>query len=63
MQRLMTMVLAGGKGKHFYPPQAAPRKTGVPFDGKCRIIDFPLMNCLNSGLPHVPVLFNRNRIH
>jgi len=28
MQRLMTMVLAGGKGKHFYPPQAAPRKTG-----------------------------------
>jgi glucose-1-phosphate adenylyltransferase len=63
MQRLMTMVLAGGKGKHFYPLTQHRAKPAIPFGGKYRIIDFPLMNCLNSGLPHIAVLFNRNRIH
>jgi len=48
----------GAKGNISTPLRQHRAKPAIPFGGKYRIIDFPLMNCLNSGLPHVPVLFN-----
>jgi glucose-1-phosphate adenylyltransferase len=56
MDRLMTMVLAGGKGERLYPLTQHRAKPAVPFGGKYRIIDFTLSNCLNSGLRKIAVL-------
>lgn len=52
----VTMLLAGGQGERLYPLTAFRSKPSVPFGGKYRIIDFPLSNCLNSGLRRVYVL-------
>jgi glucose-1-phosphate adenylyltransferase len=56
MDRLMTMVLAGGKGERLYPLTQHRAKPAVPFGGKYRIVDFTLSNCLNSGLRKIAVL-------
>ena len=50
MNKIFTMVLAGGKGERLYPLTDHRAKPAVPFGGKYRIIDFTLSNCLNSGL-------------
>ncbi len=52
----LALVLAGGRGsrlKHLTQWRAKP---AVPFGGKFRIIDFPLSNCLNSGIRRMGVL-------
>lgn len=56
MKRVLTMVLAGGKGERLYPLTLPRAKPAVPFGGKYRIIDFTLSNCLNSGLRKIAVL-------
>jgi glucose-1-phosphate adenylyltransferase len=56
MKRVLTMVLAGGKGERLYPLTIPRAKPAVPFGGKYRIIDFTLSNCLNSGLRKIAVL-------
>ena len=56
MQKIFTMVLAGGKGERLHPLTEHRAKPAVPFGGKYRIIDFTLSNCLNSGLRRVAVL-------
>ncbi len=56
MRRVLTMVLAGGKGERLYPLTVPRAKPAVPFGGKYRIIDFTLSNCLNSGLRRIAVL-------
>ncbi|TAJ34666.1 MAG: glucose-1-phosphate adenylyltransferase, partial [Nitrospirae bacterium] len=56
MRKVLTMVLAGGKGERLYPLTIHRAKPAVPFGGKYRIIDFTLSNCLNSGLRQVAVL-------
>lgn len=52
----VTMILAGGQGERLFPLTAPRSKPAVPFGGKYRIIDFPLSNCLNSGLRKIYVL-------
>ena len=52
----LTMVLAGGQGERLYPLTRDRAKPAVPFGGLYRIIDFPLSNCLNSGLRKIVVL-------
>lgn len=49
-------LLAGGQGSRLYPLTADRAKPSVPFGGKYRIIDFPLSNCLHSGIRRVLVL-------
>jgi glucose-1-phosphate adenylyltransferase len=56
VNKIFTMVLAGGKGERLYPLTEQRAKPAVPFGGKYRIIDFTLSNCLNSGLRQIAVL-------
>lgn len=50
------MLLAGGQGSRLYALTSKIAKPAVPFGGKYRIIDFPLSNCINSGIDTVGVL-------
>lgn len=56
MPRILTLVLAGGKGTRLEPLTRDRAKPAVPFGGVYRIIDFPLSNCINSGLRQVLLL-------
>ena len=46
----IAMLLAGGQGSRLYALTRDIAKPAVPFGGKYRIIDFPLSNCVNSGI-------------
>ena len=50
------MLLAGGQGSRLMVLTENTAKPAVPFGGKYRIIDFPLSNCINSGVDTVGVL-------
>ncbi len=52
----IAMLLAGGQGSRLYALTANVAKPNMPFGGKYRIIDFPLSNCVNSGIDTVGVL-------
>ncbi|XOV78616.1 MAG: glucose-1-phosphate adenylyltransferase [Aestuariibacter sp.] len=52
----LVLVLAGGKGTRLKEITANRSKPAVEFAGHCRLIDFPLSNCVNSGLRHIAVL-------
>lgn len=52
----VAMLLAGGQGSRLYTLTEKTAKPAVPFGGKYRIIDFPLSNCINSGIDTVGVL-------
>ena len=52
----IAMLLAGGQGSRLYVLTSDVAKPAVPFGGKYRIIDFPLSNCINSGIDTVGVL-------
>jgi glucose-1-phosphate adenylyltransferase len=53
---VLTFIMAGGKGERLWPLTKDRTKPAVPFGGIYRIIDFPLSNCINSGLRKVYVL-------
>ena len=55
-KELVAMLLAGGQGSRLYALTQKLAKPAVPFGGKYRIIDFPLSNCVNSGIDTVGVL-------
>lgn len=52
----VAMLLAGGQGSRLYLLTERIAKPAVSFGGKYRIIDFPLSNCVNSGIDAVGVL-------
>lgn len=52
----VAMLLAGGQGSRLYVLTQNIAKPAVPYGGKYRIIDFPLSNCVNSGIDTVGVL-------
>lgn len=54
--KCLAMLLAGGQGSRLFPLTANVAKPAVMFGGKYRIIDFPLSNCINSGITTVGVL-------
>ena len=56
MKRVLSLILAGGKGTRLDPLTRDRAKPAVPFGGAYRIIDFTLSNCINSGLRKVLVL-------
>ena len=55
-KEMLAMLLAGGQGSRLYALTSHVAKPAVPFGGKYRIIDFPLSNCVNSGIDTVGVL-------
>ncbi len=52
----IAMLLAGGQGSRLLVLTHKTAKPAVPFGGKYRIIDFPLSNCVNSGIDTVGIL-------
>jgi len=56
MRRVLTFIMAGGKGERLWPLTKDRTKPAVPFGGIYRIIDFSLSNCINSGLRRVYIL-------
>ena len=52
----IAMLLAGGQGSRLYDLTKQTAKPAVTFGGKYKIIDFPLSNCINSGIDTVGVL-------
>ena len=55
-KRVIAMLLAGGQGSLLHVLTRKTAKPAVPFGGKYRIIDFPLSNCVNSGIDTVGIL-------
>jgi len=55
-KRCVAMLLAGGQGSRLKVLTQYTAKPAVPFGGKYRIIDFPLSNCVNSGIDTVGIL-------
>lgn len=56
MKKLLTFVMAGGKGERLHPLTKDRAKPAVPFGGIYRIIDFTLSNCVNSGIRRIHIL-------
>ena len=52
----LALILAGGRGTRLKDLTNWRAKPAVPFGGKFRIIDFPLSNCINSGIRRIGVL-------
>jgi len=66
-KEMMAMLLAGGQGSRLGVLTSHKAKPAVAFGGKYRIIDFPLSNCINSGVDtvgvltqYMPLLLNRH---
>ena len=55
-KEMIAMLLAGGQGSRLGVLTSKVAKPAVAFGGKYRIIDFPLSNCINSGVDTVGVL-------
>ena len=62
MRRILTFVMAGGKGERLHPLTKDRAKPAVPFGGIYRIIDFTLSNCINSGIRKIHVLIQYKSI-
>ncbi|OGO42699.1 MAG: hypothetical protein A2137_03540 [Chloroflexi bacterium RBG_16_58_8] len=56
MEKVLAVIMAGGRGERLSALSRERAKPAVPFAGKYRIIDFVLSNCVNSGLYQVIVL-------
>ncbi len=56
LKNTLALVLAGGRGSRLMNLTDVNAKPAVPFAGKFRIVDFPLSNCINSGVRRVAVL-------
>ena len=55
-RQTLALALAGGRGSRLHDLTKWRAKPAVPFGGKFRIIDFPLSNCINSGIGQVGVI-------
>jgi glucose-1-phosphate adenylyltransferase len=60
MDNVLTMILAGGSPDALGVLGLHRAKTAVPFGGSYRLIDFPLSNCVNSGLRNIYILTQYN---
>lgn len=55
-KKCVAMLLAGGQGSRLYALTQKVAKPAIPYGGKNRFIDFPLSNCINSGIDTVGIL-------
>ena len=65
MAKVITIILAGGQGSRLYPLTKKRSKPAVPIAGRFRLIDFPISNCLHSGLRRIFILtqFSSESLH
>jgi len=65
MQRVLSIILGGGKGTRLFPLTQYRSKPAVPLAGKYRLIDIPISNCINSGINRIYLLtqFNSVSLH
>src|SRR6266849_8336261 len=56
MQKVLSLILGGGRGSRLYPLTKLRSKPAVPVAGKYRLIDIPISNCINSGCNRIYVL-------
>jgi len=56
MQKVLSLILGGGRGTRLYPLTQLRSKPAVPVAGKYRLIDIPISNCINSGMQRIYVL-------
>jgi glucose-1-phosphate adenylyltransferase len=56
MRSTLALVLAGGRGSRLGALTEGQAKPAVPFGGKFRVVDFPMSNCLNSGVRRIGVV-------
>lgn len=65
MERVICLILGGGRGTRLYPLTKSRSKPAVPIAGKYRLIDIPISNCIHSGLNRMFVLtqFNSVSLH
>ncbi len=56
MQDVLGLILGGGRGAGLYPLTKLRSAAAVPVAGQYRLIDIPISNCINSGLPRIYVL-------
>ncbi len=64
-ERVIAIVLGGGKGTRLYPLTMDRAKPAVPFAGKYRLVDIPISNCINSNFKQIYILtqFNSASLH
>lgn len=55
-KKILTFIMAGGKGERLHPLTRDRAKPAVPFGGIYRIIDFTLSNCINAGIRKIHIL-------
>ncbi len=55
-KKTLALILAGGRGTRLHELTDWRAKPAVPFGGKFRIIDFPLSNCINSGIDRMGII-------
>src|SRR5215203_3790944 len=56
MNKVLSIILGGGRGTRLYPLTKLRSKPAVPIGGKYRLIDIPISNCINSDLTRIYVL-------
>lgn len=63
--RVVALILGGGRGTRLYPLTAERAKPAVPLGGRYRLVDIPLSNCIHSGMKRIFVLtqFNSASLH
>lgn len=64
-QRVISIIMGGGRGTRLNPLTKLRCKPAVPLGGKYRLVDIPISNCLNSGLNNIYILtqFNTASLH
>lgn len=62
---VLGVILGGGRGSRLFPLTRERSKPAVPIAGKYRLVDFPVSNCINSGIRNIYVLtqFNSVSLH
>lgn len=63
--KVVALILGGGRGTRLYPLTAERAKPAVPLGGRYRLVDIPLSNCIHSGVKRIFVLtqFNSASLH
>lgn len=57
---VLAIIMGGGQGSRLYPLTHNRSKPAVPLAAKCRIVDIPISNCINSGIRKMYVLTQYN---